>query len=139
MKAESEMIAMEKCPQADICSAPLCPFVDPTILKDRYWYPDDPICRRRGVIAKYSWIRTQKKIFRTTKDMTTCYTYQMLNRSCVIGKGMIGIDTDRPEEPQIERWFKAHPPKIELSEEKKRLLKERLSPKNRGASAGISS
>ena len=139
MKAESEISERDKCPQADTCSAPLCPFVDPAIPKEEYWYPDDPVCKKKGAVGKYSWIRTQKKIINTTKDTTTCYNYQMLNRNCVIGKGMTGINTDRPEEPQIERWFKAHPSKIELSEEKKRLLKERLSPKNKGASVGISS
>ena len=68
-----------------------------------YWYPDDAMCRRKGVIGKYSWIRMQKKIIKIMKDMATCYTYKMLDRNRVVARGIVGIDLGKPKDPQIER------------------------------------
>jgi len=51
-------------PNFDSCNAPLCP-LDEEGLKKAVWYPDEEICRRRGL--NYPWLKTQKKIAKRAK------------------------------------------------------------------------
>jgi len=70
------------------CIAPLCP-LDQSSLKG-IWYPGEEICRSR-THGNLPWIRAQRKISR--------------NRLVVIRKGIVGLDPDLPEEPQLRAWF----------------------------------
>jgi len=56
-------------------------------------------------------VKTQKKISKRTKDNNKYYTYKMLNQNCKICRGILGLNPDKPEEPQLEDWLKKHPQK----------------------------
>ena len=45
----------------------------------------------------------------------------MLNRKCQIRKGITGLDPDKPEEQQLQKWMEGHPvrEKRALTEEQK--------------------
>jgi len=110
----------EQCRHFDYCNAPLCPLNAKHLIIDA-WYPDEEICRLKTAT---NWIRIQKKIAKKTKDKNTYYTYKMLNRNCRVGNGMIGLNPDKPEKPQLRAWLKKHPPKKAASEKQKKLLVE---------------
>jgi len=112
--------APEQCRHFDYCNASLCP-LDVKHLKIGAWYPDENICRLKTVP---NWVKIQKKIAKKTKDENTYYTYEMLNRNCRVGKGMTGINPDKPEKPQLRAWLKKHPRKKAVSEKQKKLLIE---------------
>ena len=112
----------EDCPKFDKCGAPLCP-LDSESLKDGIWYPDEEICKRKNVPA---WVKAQRKIAKKTQDIDKYFNYAMLSRNCKIRKGISGIDPDKAEEPQLKKWFKAHPVKREWSEEEKKAFKKRI-------------
>lgn len=109
-----------QCRHFDSCSASLCP-LDPEHLKVEIWYPDEEICKLRTVP---NWVRIQRKIAKKTKDKNTYYTYEMLNRNCRIGRGMVGLNPDKSEEPQLKDWLKKHPQKKTISEKQKKILVE---------------
>jgi len=109
-----------QCRHFEFCSASLCP-LDPEHSKVGTWYPDEEICRLKTVP---NWVKIQKKIAKKTKDKNTYYTYEMLNRSCKVGTGMTGLNPEKPEEPQLEVWFKKHPQKKAFSEKQKKMLIE---------------
>lgn len=114
--------AMEQCPYFETCSAPLCP-LDEEDLDCGIWYPDEEICKRR---FRLPWLKTQKRIARITSDRYIYFTKEMLERNCIIGSGMKGLDPDKEEEPQLKTWMKKHPPKRQLSDEERKRIKERL-------------
>jgi len=95
-----------KCPYFDSCNAPLCPMEDEEGLKKAIWYPDEEICRRRGL--NYPWLRTQRKIAKRAKH-GGYFTIQMLSHPCRISQGIVGLDPDKDEGPQLQKWFKKHP------------------------------
>lgn len=109
-----------QCRHFDSCGASLCP-LDTERLKIEIWYPDEEICRLKTVP---NWVKIQRKISKRTKDNNKYYTYKMLNRNCKVGKGMTGLNPDKPEEPQLEDWLKKHPPKKAPSEKQKKTLVE---------------
>ena len=109
-----------QCRHFEFCSASLCP-LDPEHSKIGTWYPDEEICRLKAVP---NWVKIQKKIVKKTKDKNTYYSYEMLNRNCKVSTGMIGLNPDKPEEPQLEDWFKKHPLKKVISEKQKKMLVE---------------
>jgi len=106
------------------CSAPLCPLDED--LDTQMWYPDEPICAKEGISLEHPWLQTQKKIAKRTRRQGLYYTGKMVQRNCVVGVGMVGLDPDRDEKPQLERWLRIHPAKRELTEEEKAILRERL-------------
>jgi len=112
---------IEKCPSYLNCGAPICP-LDP-IIKGCCWYPDDDVCKRN---FPPQWVKTQRRISIKTRSMDTYYTFKMLSQNCVVGKGIIGIFPDRPEEEQIKSWLKRHPTKRILTEEEREKLRERF-------------
>jgi hypothetical protein len=71
-----------------------------------------------------NWVKIQKKIAKKTKDKNTYYSYEMLSRNCKVGTGMTGLNSDKPEKPQLTAWLKKHPPKKALSEKQKKILVE---------------
>ena len=97
----------QKCPYFDSCSAPLCPMENEEELKKAIWYPDEEVCRRRGL--NHPWLKAQKKIARRAKHSDGYFTIQMLTHPCRICKGIEGLDPDKEEGPQLEKWFKKHP------------------------------
>ena len=112
----------EGCLNFDTCSAPLCP-LDKDSLENGIWYPDEEICRKRNAPA---WVKAQRKIVKKTKDNDKYFTYEMLNRNCKIVSGIVGLDPDKSEEPQLRNWLAHHKPKRQFSEEEKQEIRERL-------------
>jgi len=110
----------KECQYYDDCSAPFCP-LDPESLKHGIWYPDEDICQKRSVP---DWVRVQRKIAKRTPDVDKYFTFEMLNRNCVIAQGIVGLDPDKEEKPQLKRWLEKHPPKRKLTEEEKAMRRE---------------
>ena len=111
-----------KCKYYNGCSAPMCP-----LFKNRIhewgWFPEDGICKQRPAPG---WVLTQMKIAKKTKDKNKYFTYEMLNRNCRIGKGIIGLDPNKEEEYQLKEWLKMHPPKKELTKLQKDAITKRF-------------
>ena len=95
------------CRMKDKCSAPLCP-LDPASMR-QVWYPDEEICKHRDHL-KTTLIRQQKKIQKKTRDKDSYYTYAMLSVECIVKNGITGIDPDLAYNPQVEIWYRKHPP-----------------------------
>lgn len=108
------------CTLFEDCLAPLCP-LDRNSLKG-VWYPDEEICRSRSYV-NLPWIRGQRKIGRV--GARGYFTLEMLQRNCIVKKGIAGLDPDAVEEPQLQRWFADHPARRGISEEKKAALRQR--------------
>ena len=108
------------CTLFESCFAPLCP-LDPASLKG-IWYADEEICRSR-TYASLPWIRGQRKIGRV--GARGYFTLEMLQRNCIVKKGIAGLDPDAVEEPQLQRWLADHPERRGMSEEKKAALRQR--------------
>jgi hypothetical protein len=53
------------------------------------------------------------------------FTVPMLEVNFRVGSAIHGIDPDRDEAPQLEKWFRDHPPIREMSEEEKSRLATR--------------
>jgi hypothetical protein len=62
----------EECPSYEGCGASLCPMDDRT-LKNCQWYPDEPICTRRGT-AVPGWVKTQRKVAKKAKSSDLYFT-----------------------------------------------------------------
>ena len=98
----------KKCSFYDKCSAPLCP-LNESNMKNCIWYPDEEICKNRE-FSNLEWIKRQRKIAKRAKRIDRYFTFEMLNHDCIIAKGIEGLDPDKPEKPQLTRWFEKHPP-----------------------------
>ena len=95
------------CRRFEACDAPLCP-LDEQSLECGIWYPGEAICGMRGN-WKLPWVKAQKKIAKVGARADRYFNFQMLNRNCIIGRGMEGLDPDKEEGPQLRKWLKAHP------------------------------
>lgn len=104
------------CKHYQMCSAPICP-MDERSLKC-IWYPDEGICIS-SAYGNLMWIKAQRKIAKTSTQANRYFTVEMLEANCVIRKGIIGLDPNVDEKPQLQRWLKEHPSKRILSEEEK--------------------
>lgn len=111
----------QDCTKWESCSAALCP-LDKKHLESEIWYPDDGICSKHCS----GWIQNQKKIAKKTKDVDKYFTYEMLKVNCVLGKGITGLDPDKPEAPQLKKWLDNHPPKKELTKVQKKIIADRF-------------
>jgi len=98
-----------KCKYFDDCSAPMCP-QDSGVAKTE-WFANEPVCRLHDVPE---WVKRQRKIYKTGVTETAgCFTLPMLERRCVIGKKISGIDPDimEAERKEVEKnWLEKHPP-----------------------------
>jgi len=111
----------EECRRFDDCSAPICP-LDETKYK-AIWYTDEEICVAQAQ-NQIPQVYAQRKLIRAKAE--GYFTWDMLSRGCQIRKGIQGLDPDRPEEDQLERWMNAHPPCRELSDEERAVMRERF-------------
>ena len=106
----------EECPYFQKCDAPLCP-LDKEKEKG-IWFPKEQICREKR-FANILWIRNQKKIRKKASGSYRYFLIQMLDRDCVIRRGIEGLNPDmdsRSEQERIKTWLSKHPPKRELSQ-----------------------
>ncbi|PMP74511.1 MAG: hypothetical protein C0180_03920, partial [Aciduliprofundum sp.] len=60
------------------------------------WYPDEEICRNRE-FGNLDLIISQKKIARLNRrhEVQGIFTYNMLNRSLIVKKGISGLSEDQ--------------------------------------------
>lgn len=116
---------MENCKHWDVCSAPICPLDTKKNLQGYCWYADEEICRSRE-FSGLAWIRNQKKIAKRTKDNNKYFNFEMLNRNCRITKGIIGLDPEKDEIPQLKKWLRSHPIMKEMSESQKKIVVKRF-------------
>ena len=98
-----------KCPHFDSCNASLCPMENEEELRKAIWYPNEGVCKRRGL--NHPWLKTQKKIAKRAKHGDGYFTLQMLSRLHRVCKGIEGLDPDKEEGPQLQKWLKNHPAK----------------------------
>jgi len=109
------------CKHFDECSAPLCPLDEGTARA--VWFADETICRLQDVPE---WVKRQRKIAKTGVTAAAgCFTLPMLERRCVIGKKITGIDPDTADEERKNAendWLVRHPPvKPKTSGEREKL------------------
>lgn len=105
------------CNHYETCNAPMCPYDEN--LNKMIWYPDEDICKKRDVP---NWVKKQRKIAGKIREKSGYFTLEMLDRHFRITKALKGLDPNKDEVPQLERWKDAHP---EITEEEMERLKER--------------
>lgn len=122
---------ISQCPSYSNCSAPVCP-LDPR-KEGQVWFPEEEICVKN---LPPGWVKTQKKIQKRTKNFEAYYTFKMITRNCVIGKGISGITPEGYGRDSIETkeksWLKKHKAKRILTEKEKKVFREQFL-KNTGA------
>ena len=116
-------MTQDDCRLYETCSAPLCP-LDRASLLNGIWYPDEEICRSR-TFGNLPWIRQQGKIAKSASPTDRYFHPEMLQRNCIVKKGIAGLDPDEIEKPQLQKWLDDHPERKELSDEKKTILRQR--------------
>jgi len=117
-----EKVSPEDCKHWDLCSAPICPLEDKIKNLNYIWYPDEEICPKH----KYQFIKTQKKIKKKARDLDKYFTLEMLNRNFIVGTGIVGLDPDKEEGPQLKRWMEKHPLKRQISDEEREAIRKRF-------------
>lgn len=102
------MAIKKECDHFNTCSAPLCP-LDNESMEHGIWYSDEEVCKVLR-FARLMWIRNQKKIQRKSKDDSTYYTVEMINRKIIIRGGVMGINPNRDNTKELEqKWIENHP------------------------------
>jgi len=102
------------CTLYETCNTPLCPLDGSSL--NGIWYPDEEICRSR-VHGNLPWIKAQRKLSRVAA--AGYFTVEMLNRLVVIRKGIVGLDPNLPEEPQLRAWLQRRAEKQDMATEAK--------------------
>ncbi len=105
------------CSLYENCNAPICP-LDQTSLKGT-WYPREEICHSRTQ-GNLPWIRAQRKIVASGAPADRYFNLLMLERNCIIKKGIAGLDPNEADTTQFKKWLADHPVKKEMSEEEKK-------------------
>ena len=119
-----EKVKPEDCRHWDYCSAPICP-LDKVKNLNYLWYPEEEICRLKLKDIP-NWVRVQRKIIKKNPDINKYFTFEMLNRNFIVKNGIVGLDPDKDEKPQLKKWLKSHPPKRQISEEEKKVISLRF-------------
>lgn len=131
---EKKMETKEQCNKWNECSAPICPLNSE---KENFtWFCDEDICTKQSP----QFVKTQRKILKKSKDKSTYYTYEMLNRNCIIKEGITGLNPDEAESAQLKKWIKNHKHIKELSEEEKQAMRVKFQARNgnlEGSQAGL--
>ena len=78
------------CRHFNNCSAPLCPH-DKESLENGIWYPDEEVCRKKGI----DWVSKQRKIQKVKADETLYFDLESLNKLERIKAGLRGQDPDK--------------------------------------------
>ena len=115
--------ARPACALYETCLAPLCP-LDRSSLNG-IWYPGEETCRSRTQ-GNVAWLKMQKKIAGCGAGAGRYFTLAMLNRDCIIRRGITGLDPNEEEEPQLRVWMKDHPERRALSDREKAELEKRM-------------
>ncbi len=102
------------CTLYETCNVPLCPLDGSSL--NGIWYPDEEICRSR-VHGNLPWMKAQRKLSRVAAS--GYFTVEMLTRLVVIRKGIVGLDPNLPEEPQLRAWFQKRAEKQDMATEAK--------------------
>jgi hypothetical protein len=114
------------CKYFDGCSAPMCPRDVGTV--KTAWFANEPVCRLHDVPE---WVKRQRKIAKAGINATAgCFTLPMLERRCVVGKKITGIDpsgTDAEREEAERNWLEKHPPVKPKSNEEREKLAARMN------------
>lgn len=113
----------EDCPRHEICNASLCPLNNLDERSD--WFPDEEVCKNKDY-SNLDWIKNQKKIAKKAKDASKYFNFQMLNRNCRVTKGIIGLDPEKDEGPQLKKWLDLHPTMKKMSITQRKAVSERL-------------
>jgi len=113
---------VKECSKYETCSALICPLNFSEIY---IWHPDEEICKNKDY-SNLDWIKNQKKIAKKTKDVTKYFTFQMLNRNYRITKGIIGLDPEKDEGPQLKKWLALHPTMKKMSLTQRKAVAERF-------------
>jgi len=108
----------EECKMYEVCEAPFCPLEPNSLI---IWYAGEEICRDRDH-KNLPWVQAQRKLAKV--DAAGYFTLEMLNRNCIIKTGMLGLDPDKEERPQLQLWLKNHPPKQEITDEDREKRRE---------------
>ena len=115
----------ENCKYFDGCSAPICPRDKRAV--HTAWFVGEPVCRLHDVPE---WVKQQRKIAKkAAKETAGCFTLPMLERRCIIGKKITGIDPDGDEaerEDAEKNWLEKHPPIKPKSDEEREKLAARM-------------
>lgn len=110
------------------CNAPMC-VEDKQSWTDCIWYPDEDICNLKIDGITPDWIKMQKKVAKATRQNPEVgfFTLKMLQRNCVVGSNMQGLNSDKLEyEKQEKDWFRKHPAKRKLTNEERAEKRERF-------------
>ena len=102
----------------EVCEAPFCPLESNSLI---IWYAGEEICRDR-VHRNLPLVQAQRKLAKMAP--AGYFTLEMLNRNCINKTGMLGLDPDREERPQLQLWLKNHPAKQEISDEDREKRRE---------------
>jgi hypothetical protein len=112
----------------EVCEAIFCPLDQNSL---GIWYVGEEICRDRSH-KNLLWVQAQRKLAKVKAE--GYFTLEMLNRNCIIKTGMLGLDPDREEKPQLSLWMKKHPAKQEITdgdrENRRVLMKKNFNEKN---------
>ena len=119
------MTDFQPCKYFDDCSAPMCP--RDTGASKTAWFANEAICRLHDVPE---WVKRQRKIAKANADKKAgCFTLSMLERRCIIGKKITGIDpdgTDAEREEAERNWLEKHPLVKPKSNEEREKLAARM-------------
>jgi hypothetical protein len=109
MAGNDNAVTSTNCKYFEGCSAPMCP--RDAGAAQAVWFADEQVCRLQDVPE---WVKRQRKIAKIgVPAVAGCFTLPMLERRCIIGKKMAGIDPDATEiDRKIaeESWLCRHPP-----------------------------
>lgn len=123
------------CNKFDNCSAPICP-MDEQSMKFSVFMADEEVCSNE-TYRHLPWVTRQRKIAKVVRDHDTIYTYRMLQRECVMGRAMTGIDPDNEYETlkqEENEWLARHPTKRILTDEERKVRSSRLPKPPMGSS-----
>jgi hypothetical protein len=110
------------CKHFEDCSVPICP--RDAGAAQAVWFADEQVCRLQDAPE---WVKRQRKIAKIGVSATAgCFTLNMLERRCVIGKKITGTDhdaTDAERKIAEENWLFRHPPfKAKTGGEREKLV-----------------
>ena len=83
---------MEQCRYYPKCKVPLCP-LDNQALETAIWYPDEPICRRKG-LPDTRWLSIQRRIARKAVKRDLFFQISDLKKIKNVHKGIRGHNPD---------------------------------------------